>query len=172
MYDGTGAWPKRVSTGGIKYSWSGIGFPHDKSLVVGKYEEDSTIDTTEAAVMELANDIADIQKKSPGDIADGTVERQEEDNRIIESFSVHGRTVCRIKFEDVDAFAFGSPYSASRVSKLVERKITEAIGEQPELKVEQLVTAHVLLFTAGQIEGRTEDYWKKARGSGLSKKDI
>lgn len=83
---------------------------------------------------------------------------------MIESFSVHGRTVCRIKFEDVDAFAPGSPYSAAKVSKLVERRITNSIGEQPDLRMEQWVTANVLLSMAGQIEGRTEDYWRKARG--------
>lgn len=164
MYDGTGDWPKRVSAGGTQYSWSGIGFPHDKSLVVGRYEEDTKIDTSEASIMELAKDVADIQKKAPEEIADGLVDRQVEDNRVIELFSVHGWSVCRIKFEDVDTLAAGSSYSASKVSKLIERKISKAIGDQLDLRVEHWVTAHVLLSMAGQIEGRTEDYWKKARG--------
>ncbi|ROV88738.1 hypothetical protein VMCG_10062 [Cytospora schulzeri] len=164
MYDGTGDWPQRVPAGGTQYSWSGIGFPNDKSLVVGKYEEDTKVDTTEASIMELARDIADIKRKAPMEISDGPVERREMDNRVIELFSVHGRTVCRIKLEDVDALAAGSPYSASRVSRLVEQEITKAIGDQPELRVEQWVTAHVLLSMAGQIEGRTDDYWRKARG--------
>lgn len=128
MYDGTGDWPKRVPAGGTQYSWSGIGFHHDKSLVIGKYEEDTKIDTSEASIIDVAKDIADIQKKAPEEIADGSVERQVQDNRVIEQFSVHGRTVCRIKFGDVDAFAAGSPYSASKVSKLIERKISKAMG--------------------------------------------
>ena len=148
----------------MQYSWSGIGFPHDESLVVGRYEEDTQIDHTEASIMELAKDIADIRTKFPEEIADGTVVRQEENNRVIKTFSVHGRTVCRIKFDDVDAMAAGSPYSASKTSKLVEQRITKSIGGQPELKVEQWVTAHILLSMAGQISGRTEDYWRKARG--------
>lgn len=164
MYDGTGDWPKRVPAGGTQYSWSGIGFPNDEHLVVGRYEEDTQIDRQEAAVMDLGKDISDITKKAPKEIADGPVELQMGNNRVIEFYSVHERTVCRIKFEDVDALTAGSPYSASKVSKQVERSITEAIGDQPELKVEQWVTAHVLLSMAGQIEGRTEDYWRKARG--------
>lgn len=73
MYDGTGDWPKRVPAGGIQYSWSGIGFPKDKTLVVGRYEEDTIIDHTEASFMEFSSDIADIHKKAAEEIADGIV---------------------------------------------------------------------------------------------------
>lgn len=153
MYDGTGDWPKKVATGGTQYSWSGTGFPHDKFLVVGSYEDDTHIDTTEVSVMELAKDIANVRQGSAENIVDGPVYRYEGNSRIIESFSAHTRTVCRIKFEDVDALADGSPYSASNVSKSVEQKISNAVGDQPELKIEQWVTAHVLLSMAGQIGG-------------------
>ncbi|KKY34505.1 hypothetical protein UCDDA912_g05508 [Diaporthe ampelina] len=127
------------------------------------FEEDTVIDNDELHIMELATDIRNIRFKTPAEIADGAVESIQEDNRTVETFKVHERTVCRVKFSDVNAFGNGSPYSSSQVSKSLEQKINEDLGAQPDIQVERWVTAHVLLSTAGQIGGRTDDYWKRAR---------
>lgn len=163
MYDGSGEWPQRTNHGGEKYSWSNIGFPDDLSLVVPEFEDDTHIETEERSVMELARDVGNIRSKAPEDIADGTVQRLQEDQRTIETFEVHGRTVCRIKFSDVNAFGVGSPYSLSKVSKSLERKINKELGTKPDLQDERWVMAHVLLSMGGQIGGRTDDYFKQAR---------
>lgn len=163
MYDGSGEWPKSVDHDGEKSSWSNIGFPSDLTLVVPDFEDDTHIETDEASVMELGKDIGDIRSKAPEDIADGTVERSEEDRRTIELFKVHGRTVCRISFSDVNAFGKRSPYSLSKVSKALERKIDKDVAAKPGLQIEHWVMAEVLLSMGGQIGGRTDDYFKKAR---------
>lgn len=164
MYDGSGQWPKKAGHGGKKYSWSNIGFPRDESLLVPDFEDNTIIDTAEQVITEMATDVSNIRFKDPKDIADGAVECLQEDNRTIETFKVHGRTVCRVKFNDVNAFGPGSPYSLSKVSKSIERTIDEFFGAQPDLEIERWVTAHVLLSTAGQIGGRTDDFWSRARG--------
>lgn len=163
MYDGSGQWPKRTGHGGEKYSWSNIGFPNDDSLLVPDFEENTHIDTDEPHIMELATDVNNIRHKDPKEIADGGVDCLQKDNRTIETFEVHGRTVCRVKFSDVNVFGKGSPYGLSRMSKSIERKINEDFGVPPDLQIERWVTAHVLLSVGGQIGGRTIDYWKQAR---------
>lgn len=163
MYDGTGQWPKRTGHGGKKYSWSNIGFPFDESLLVPDFEENTHIDTTEPYIADLATDVSSIRFKDPKEIADGAVECIQEHNRTIETFKLHGRSICRVKFSDVNAFGPGSPYSSSKVSKSIERRINDEFGVQPDLATEHWVTAHVLLSTAGQIGGRTQDYWTRAR---------
>lgn len=164
MYDGTGQWPKRTRHGGKKYSWSSVGFPRDGTLVVPVFEEDTIIDKDELHIMELATDISDIRFKPPKEIAEeGAVKCIQEDNRTIETFKVHEHTVCRVKFSDVDALGKGSPYSLSQVSKSLEQKIDEDLGAQPDIQAERWVTAHVLLSMGGQIGGRTDDYWSRAR---------
>lgn len=163
MYDGSGQWPKRTGHGGKKYSWSNIGFPRDESLLVPDFEENTHIDTAEPYIADLATDVNSIRFKDPKEIADGAVECVQEENRTIETFKLHGRTICRVKFSDVNAFGPGSPYSLSKVSKSIERRINDEFGVQPDLETERWVTAHVLLSTAGQIGGRTQDYWTRAR---------
>ncbi|KAI7773875.1 hypothetical protein LA080_009698 [Diaporthe eres] len=163
MYDGSGQWPERTGPGGKKYSWSNIGFPKDDSLVVSDFEENTHIDTDEPHIMEFATDVNNIRCKDPKEISDGAVEFIQEKNRIIETFKVHGRTVCRVKFSDVDASGKGSPYSLSAMSKSIERKIDEDFGVPPNLQIERWVMAHVLLSMGGQIGGRTNDYWSRAR---------
>lgn len=163
MYDGSGQWPERKDHGGKKYSWSNIGFPKDDSLVVSDFEENTHIDTDEPHIMELATDVNNIRYKDPKEIADGAIEALQEKNRTIETFRFHGRTVCRVKFSDVNAFGKGSPYSLSTMSKSIERRINEDFGVPPNLQTERWVMAHVLLSLGGQIGGRTNDYWSRAR---------
>ena len=163
MYDGSGEWPKRVGHGGEQYSWSNIGFPKDESLVVPEFEEDTHIDEDQPDIEALATDVSNIRSRTPTEIADGAMRSIQEDNRTIETFKVHGRTVCRVTFSDVDAFGKGSPYAMSKASESLEEEIDKDYGAQPELQVERWVTAHVLLSRAGQIGGRTDDYWKRAR---------
>lgn len=155
MYDGSGEWPKKVGKAGRQCSWSNIGFPRDKSLVVPDFEEDTYIDGDQPYVSCLARDISNVLHKEPEDIADdGAMKILEEWNRTIYKFKIHGRTVCRVRFSDVDAFGKGSPYSLSEVSKVLEQRIDEDFGKQPEMKVERWVTAHVLLSMGGQIGGK------------------
>ncbi|KAJ0108799.1 hypothetical protein J7T55_011290 [Diaporthe amygdali] len=163
MYEGSGEWPKRTVQGSKQYSWSNIGHPRDNSLIVPDFEEGTHIDSEEASIMDLAKDVNNIRSMPPHEIADGTVNCLQENNRTIETFKVHGRTVSRVKFSDVDVFGEGSPYSASKVSRALERKINKDFGAQPDLQIERWVTTHVLLCKAGQIGGRTDQYWKEAR---------
>ncbi|RYP60694.1 hypothetical protein DL769_007998 [Monosporascus sp. CRB-8-3] len=166
MFEGTGEWPKRKDpvTGACHYSWSNIGYPCDESLVVSEFEEDTHIDVDSPWVARLSRDIVDIKTRSSREIADdGVVDCQCRHNRVIETFTLHGHTVAKVKMEDADVFGPGSPYSRCRVSKELERKLDEEVGTQPALEVEQWVAAHLLLAQAGQIGGRTEDYWRRAR---------
>jgi hypothetical protein len=163
MYDGTGTWPKgKLPPGSVQHSWSNIGFPNDASLVLKDFEADTHIDATEPSVIELSQDIKSIREKLARDVADGgLVERHVAHNRAIENFTLHGRTVCKIKIEDADISARG--YSNCHISKDTEIKISQALGNQPPLDIEQWVAAQLLLCRGGQIGGRTQDFWRKAR---------
>ncbi|RYP13953.1 hypothetical protein DL767_010475 [Monosporascus sp. MG133] len=166
MFEGTGEWPKKKDpvAGAYHYSWSNIGYPCDESLVVNDFEKDTHIDVDSPRVARLSRDIVDIKTRSPREIADdGVVDCQCRHNRVIEAFTLHGRTVAKVKMEDADVFGPGSPYSRGGVSKELERKLDEEVGTQPALEIEQWVAAYLLLAKAGQIGGRTEDYWRRAR---------
>ncbi|KAI0004347.1 hypothetical protein F4779DRAFT_74933 [Xylariaceae sp. FL0662B] len=166
MYDGTGKWPKKNDPvkGARQYSWSNIGFPENDDLVLEDYEEYTHIDKENSAIIELAQDIVNIQKKPAREIADeGAVKFEEEHGRVIETFRVHDRTVSKIKFKDCDVFNGGAPYSKCKMSRAVKEEIDKAMGSSPDVAIEQRVAAHILLSRAGQIGGRTQDYWKKAR---------
>lgn len=164
MYEGTGDWPRRNDPvrGARQPSASNIGFPDDETLVVKVFEEDISIETEEASVASLARDIFDIKTKTAQDIADtGEVESHREYGRVIETFKLHGRTIAKVTLKEADVYK--SPYSNLRVSKELEQRINREMGDQPTLVVEQWVAAHLLLSRAGQIGGRTQDYWKRAR---------
>lgn len=164
MYEGTGDWPRRNDPvrGARQPSASNIGFPDDETLVVKVFEEDTSIETEEASVASLARDIFDIKTKTAQDIADtGEVESHREYGRVIETFKLHGRTIAKVTLKEADVYK--SPYSNLRVSKELEQRINREMGDQPTLVVEQWVAAHLLLSRAGQIGGRTQDYWKRAR---------
>ncbi|KAI3393117.1 hypothetical protein diail_4716 [Diaporthe ilicicola] len=163
MYDGSGEWPRRTVHGSKQYTWSNIGFPRDESLIVPDFEDATHIDLDEASIIELQTDVINIRCKPPQVIADGEVRRFDEDDRTVETFTVRGRTVCRVRFGDVNSLGDGAPYNESQVSQALERKIDRDFGAQPILDVERWVTAHVLLSKAGQIGGRTDEYWKQAR---------
>ncbi|KAI1078825.1 hypothetical protein F5B20DRAFT_571361 [Whalleya microplaca] len=166
MYDGTGMWPRNGDPvkGARQYSWSNIGFPERDDLLLRDYEEYTYIDKQKSAIIELAQDIVNIQKKSAKDIADaGAVELHEEHGRTIETFRIHNRSVSKVKFQDCDVFGGGAPYSKCNISRIVEEEIDKAVGSSPDLAIEQIVAARMLLSRAGQIGGRTQDYWKRAR---------
>lgn len=164
MYEGTGDWPRRNDPvrSARQPSGSNIGFPDDEALVVNVFEEDTYIETEEASVESLARDILDIKTKTAREISDsGEVESHSECGRIIETFKLHGRTIAKVTLEEADVY--NPPYSNLRVSKELEQRINREMGDQPALVVEQWVVAHLLLSRAGQIGGRTQDYWKRAR---------
>lgn len=166
MFDGTGAWPKRdyAQPGATQYSWSNIGFPDNDSLIVKDFEQDTHIENSEPSVLALAQDIVNIKTKIAKDIADGrAVKTSIRHQRTIETFKLHGRTVAKVKFADADISRKGLAYSSLETSKALEKEISSKLGDQPSLEVEHLVAAHVLLRRAGDIGGKTEDYWKKAR---------
>ncbi|RYO93573.1 hypothetical protein DL766_003945 [Monosporascus sp. MC13-8B] len=163
---GTGEWPKRKDpvTGAYHHSWSNIGYPYDESLAVNEFEEDTHIAVDSPWVARLPRDIVGIKTRFPREIADDrVVDCQCRHNRVIEMFTAHGHTVAKVKMEDADVFGPGSPYSKCEVSKELERKLDEEVGTQPALEVEQWVAAHLVLAQAGQIGGRTKDYWRRAR---------
>ncbi|RYP05203.1 hypothetical protein DL764_003983 [Monosporascus ibericus] len=167
MFEGTGEWPKKKDpvTGAYHYSWSYIGYPCDESLVAIDFEEDTHIDVDLPRMARLSRDIMDIKTRSSREIADdGVGDCHCRHNQVIETFTLHGRTVAKVNMEDADVFGPGSPYSRGGVSKELERKLDEEVGTQPTLEIEQWVAAHLLLAKAGQVRaGRTEDYWRRAR---------
>ncbi|KAI1085231.1 hypothetical protein F5B20DRAFT_589995 [Whalleya microplaca] len=174
MYDGTGKWPKKVKqgkqkkgpvSGSTQHSFTNIGFPDDRSLVVGDFEDNTHIDTQEPSVVQLAQDIINIKTKPAPEIADsGSFQEFTEYGRKIETFKLNGRAVTKATFDDADVYGkIGKPYNDLPTSKSFEREISNNMGDKPSLGVEQWVTSQVLLCLAGQIGGRTDDYWKKAR---------
>lgn len=163
MYDGTGAWPKQnLPRGAEQLSWANIGFPNDESLVVEDIEDSTYIDGEKPSIIQLSQDILDIKTQDSVKIAeDGKVKTGTSNNRTIETFKLHGRTVCKVKFSDCKVS--NPPYSNCKTSKEIEGTITEAIGKQPSVSVVQSVASHIILARAGQIGGRSHDYWVKAR---------
>lgn len=163
-------WPKTALELGIRhalqYSWSNIGFPTDNSLAVQQLQDYSHIEHDERSVVALGKDIFDIKNKQAKDIADdGQVTIEVGQGRRIENFTVHGMTVTRVTFDDVDATEKTVNYSKLQASKDFEKSVTGTIGKaaQPSLESEQLVVAHVLLCRGGQIGGRSDKYWQTAR---------
>ncbi|KAI1338759.1 hypothetical protein F5Y15DRAFT_416531 [Xylariaceae sp. FL0016] len=166
MYEGN--WPKRKDPERTakQYSWSNIGFPSDKSLQIRDFEEDTTIDKNDPVIIKLAETVAQIKYRSARDIVEpGGVSTKEYQNRTIEEFTLNGWNVTKVKFCDIDVFAKrnGQTYSSSLIATEVEAKISEAIGAQPKLPVLRWATAHLLLAKGGEIGGRTDDYWKRAK---------
>lgn len=161
-------WPRRrfPATGGSQYSWSNIGFPEDESLIVNDFEQDTHIDKQTLFVAELTQDITDIRMRAAGTIADGGLDRVEtslKHGRIIETFKVRGHSVCKIRIQDADIYAAGAAYSGCKIAIETEKEIDSVVGGPPSLEMEQWVASQLLLSRGGQIGGRTQDYFTKAR---------
>ncbi|KAI0129008.1 hypothetical protein BJ170DRAFT_721909 [Xylariales sp. AK1849] len=166
MYEDIGDWPKKHDpvTGALHYSWSNIGFPNDTKLALKDFEDNTHIEKQEPYVVELAQDIINIKTKSARNIADGgSVQTHIKHTRIIETFRLHDRTVAKIKFEDANVFKKGPTYSSLQTAKEFEKEISKDMAGPPSLEIEQWVTAQLLLCCAGQIGGKTDDYWRRAR---------
>ncbi|KAH9887162.1 hypothetical protein F4778DRAFT_436504 [Xylariomycetidae sp. FL2044] len=164
MYDGTGSWPKKKNLpfGAKQTSWANIGFPLDKSLIVPDIESLTHINHHDPSIILLSQDIIDIKSQTSETIADdGVVETAVEHGRTIETFRLHNLTVCRVKI--ADCTISNQSYASCKISKETEKAITTAIGTGPALNIVQWVAAHLLLAQGGQIGGRSQDYWKKAR---------
>ncbi|KAK7756778.1 hypothetical protein SLS62_001221 [Diatrype stigma] len=116
-------------------------------------------------IKQLSDDIYAIKSQPARELAlEGTtVIRSLERNRTIEEFQMRYefRHVCKVTFSDCKVSQ--SSYSTCRTSREIEKTITEEIGEQPSLATVQRVAAHVILAQAGQLGGRSQDYWIKAR---------
>lgn len=165
MYDGTGEWPKRKK-GWEQRSWSNIGSPMSKDLVIKDFESDTSIDRTMPTVATLAQTVDEIRTRTAEEIADGgKVEKSTLHNRTVEDFTVNGWTATKVKFSDVDVFAnhTGQTYRKCQTAVRFEEKVNKAIGKEPELIIEQWAASHVLLSNGGDIGGRTADYWRRAR---------
>ncbi|KAH9908621.1 hypothetical protein F4778DRAFT_776908 [Xylariomycetidae sp. FL2044] len=135
-YEGTGEWPKTKGLGqpGAKQkSWGNIGFPHDQSLELEDFEEDTRIDRSEPHIGQLAKAISLIQTRPAGDI---------------------------VGVGDVVRRAERGPYDGTSMSKRWSAMQLEN-GRRWTLSNEWL--AEVLLCRAGRIGGRTQNYWRRAR---------
>ncbi|KAI0480739.1 hypothetical protein GGR56DRAFT_671825 [Xylariaceae sp. FL0804] len=140
--------------------WSGIGFPRDESLIVNEYEENTIIEESHPYVVGLRQDISDILAKPAKEVADeGEVKQVRDFERLVEIFKVHGRPVIKVTIEGCDVRE--PSYATLKISKDFESRITSEIGEKPDLQIVQWVATHILLRRAGQIGGRTTDYWKR-----------
>lgn len=165
MYDGTGEWPKRKK-GWEQRSWSNIGSPMSEDLIIKDFESDTVIDRTMPTVATLAQTVDEVKTKASEEIADGgNVQKSTLHNRTIEHFTTNGLTVAKVKFSDIDVFAnhTGQTYRKCQTAVRFEEKVNKAIGKQPELIIERWAAAHILLAKGGDIGGRTDDYWRRAR---------
>ncbi|KAH8587682.1 hypothetical protein B0O99DRAFT_694237 [Bisporella sp. PMI_857] len=166
MYD-TGDWPKekKQKAGGPRQcSWSGIGFPTKEILVLECHEDETRIIPDRPDILQFSQDIASIKTKASHEVADnGAVAREEKYGRIIDTFLVYSHGVANIKFIDANINAKAPFYGTLKISRELEKAIDESIGKPPSLEVEQWVTASFLLAIVGQVDGRSQDYRKKAR---------
>lgn len=165
MYDGTGSWPKEdLHSGAEQLSWANIGYPHDESLVVEDFEPLSYLNPERVHIKQVSRDIYAIKSQPATKLAyGGVVDTAVKHNRTIENFRMwHGYLeVCKVTFSDCKVSQ--SSYSTCMTSREIEKQITEEIGTQPSLATVQWVAAHVILAQAGQLGGRSQDYWIKAR---------
>lgn len=167
MYDGTGSWPQVDNvTGGKKYSWSNIRFPNDRSLTIPNFESDTYIAFKSPIAVSISHVVTDVKTRAAQDIADaGTVVSEEEHQRLIETFKIQGYSIVKVTVKDADMNEKRSgKYSCTKISKVVEKATTQAMSvKEPDLIVIRWVAAQTLLARAGQIGGRTDDYFQRAR---------
>lgn len=169
VYGDSRDWPKTAKTlgikGGIQYSWSNIGFPHDPGLAVQDLEDRTDIDKDNLNIAALAQDVLEVKTRNAEDIADkGTLRTETDAGRTIELFRLKGRRVAKVVIEGVDAIQRGVDYKKLKTAKVFEKIVdTEYQIKKPSLETEQRVMAHVLLSRGGQIGGKACDYWKNAR---------
>lgn len=166
MYDGTGAWPKcDLHTGAEQPSWANIGFPRDESLVIEDFTGGPAyVDTRRTHIHQISQSLGEIKTQDAKSIADdGIVDTEVKNNRTIEKFQMYDGSwkVCKVTFSDCKVSQ--SSYSTCMTSREIEKQITREIGKQPPLGTVQWVAAHVILAQAGQLGGRSQDYWIKAR---------
>ena len=116
-----------------------------------------------ATVVELENDLSQLRLANRESIADdGTYARTEEDDRIIEKFNFHGRTIQVLNYEGIDhKVGFGS-----KIRNKVDKKLLQAVGHPPSLAVEQRVVALELQKKDEKLCGKPNDYWRNARDLG------
>ncbi|RYO92891.1 hypothetical protein DL766_009131 [Monosporascus sp. MC13-8B] len=165
MYDGTGRWSKRTKKGekhikgAAQRSFTDIGFPHDRSLVVNDFENNAHNDSDECSVIQFSQDIIDIKTRRAGEIADdGAVQTHAEHGRTIEIFGVRGGAVAKATFKDADVYGKrGKACGDLPISGELERRITREVGDKPALGVEQWATAEILPASPGRSveEART-----------------
>jgi len=154
IYDDHGAWRdekvtavKNFADGGRQYTWSGIGYPNDESLCVEDFESETFIDKTKPTVQQLVDDLQKIKNSPAAEIADSGIEQsQVEHGRLIERFTLDGRSVTKVKFVTADVNTGG--YEKLKTSAEFEKKLNKKMGtqaERPSHEVVQYVMAHLML---------------------------
>ncbi|KAI0181521.1 hypothetical protein GGR52DRAFT_583943 [Hypoxylon sp. FL1284] len=117
-------------------------------------------------VMDLTKDIVDIKTKPAAEIADdGTLRSVDKNNRLIEAFTLRGRTIAKMTFKDADVQREGpQPYGDLDICRKEEERVTEGMGRsKPSLEAEQWVAASVILSTGGEIGAGPDGFWARAR---------
>jgi hypothetical protein len=184
VFDDEGKWQETTEdteSGAKRFRWSCFGFPDDESLTVNDFEAETNISIQDSSVLKLAQDILDIKTKSAMYIADSGVERKEKNKRVLETFTLHGRTVTKVTIEDAEVK--NGKYDKTETAKEFEKSVNElfekpALEEfmktadqslkkrelnklktivrhkavlQPDLIIEQYVTTHILLREGGEV---------------------
>lgn len=142
------------NTGAVKKSWSSVGFPFDETLVVEDLEDQTHINMSNKNIIQLLNDLRDCQTKTTRGIADidpDSHKVESADNRVIETFTLHGRTVTKAKFEDADVTK--KNYSNVKRGRKLENAINKnkSCALKPSPKVVNYVTADIILRLNGEV---------------------
>jgi len=136
--------------GAVRYAWSGMGFPGDKSICIENFEAQTHIDNENFLIKQLGQDILDIKNIPAEKIANGQLAKTQIDNeRKIEQFALHKRSVIKITFED--ASVSSANYGKLLISKNFEKKVDEGVPPPPSVAVEQYLACEILLRTGGDV---------------------
>ncbi|KUJ12813.1 uncharacterized protein LY89DRAFT_755905 [Mollisia scopiformis] len=158
--------PEDHEPGAKKEPKSGVRFPLDEALVLDSIEDQTHINMDDADIRQLVADLQDIKSKSASDITDVnslSLKYEYGDKRSIEKFILHGRTIARVKFEDAEVGE--KNYKQVMRGKKLEKDIDRGTNgkQQADLKIENYVTAHILLCLGGEVGARAQDSWRAAR---------
>jgi len=136
--------------GAVRYAWSGVGFPGDESICIENFEAQTHIDNENFLIKQLGQDILDIKNIPAEKIANGQLAKTQIDNeRKIEQFALHKRSVIKITFED--ASVSSANYGKLLISKNFEKKVDEGVPPPPSVAVEQYLACEILLRTGGDV---------------------
>ena len=127
----------------------------DTSLEVEDIEAQTSIDQANPRVTQLLEDILMILDKPAEDIPDmdpASIETNDHYGWTIQTFTLHGRTIARVKFRDI--VVDSDDFSKVEIGRMLQKKIN---SQSPKLKpappreVENYLVAQILLCRGGNV---------------------